>query len=117
VSRKGSDTSEHGSERRLAAGYRIEDPAWRGAHLVGVRPPAGADLGDIATRLAAARVHVSMRGTSIRVSPHLYNTAEDMQAIATIDRHCRLIKGQVFLWKDDQTWEALWDVDGAITPA
>ena len=64
-----------------AAGYRIEDPAWRGAHLVGVRPPAGADLGDIATRLAAARVHVSMRGTSIRVSPHLYNTAEDMQAL------------------------------------
>lgn len=43
-------------------------------------------------------------------------TEDDMQAIAGIDRNCRLIKGQVFLWKDDQTWEALWDVEGTITP-
>ena len=35
-----------------------------------------------------------------------------MSAIAAIDRNCRLIKGQVFLWKDDQSWEDLWDVDG-----
>ena len=41
-------------------------------------------------------------------------TAEDMAAIAGIDRNCRLIKGQVFLWKQDQTWEDLWDLDGAI---
>jgi alcohol dehydrogenase (NADP+) len=44
-------------------------------------------------------------------------TDEDMAAIAGIDRNCRLIKGQVFLWKDGQTWEALWDLDGVITPA
>jgi diketogulonate reductase-like aldo/keto reductase len=42
-------------------------------------------------------------------------TAEDMNAIARIDRNCRLIKGQVFLWKDDQPWEDLWDVKGEIT--
>jgi diketogulonate reductase-like aldo/keto reductase len=41
---------------------------------------------------------------------------EDMQAIAGIDRNCRLIKGQVFLWKDGQSWEDLWDVHGEITP-
>ncbi len=29
-------------------------------------------------------------------------TAEEMQAIAAIDKNCRLIKGQVFLWKDGQ---------------
>jgi alcohol dehydrogenase (NADP+) len=43
-------------------------------------------------------------------------TDADMQAIAGIDKDCRLIKGQVFLWKDDQTWEDLWDVSGEITP-
>jgi diketogulonate reductase-like aldo/keto reductase len=43
-------------------------------------------------------------------------TDEEMKAIAAIDRNCRLIKGQVFLWKDEQTWEALWDLDGEITP-
>jgi len=42
--------------------------------------------------------------------------AEDMRAIAAIDRNCRLIKGQVFLWKDGQSWEDLWDVTGEITP-
>ena len=42
---------------------------------------------------------------------------EEMQAIAKIDRNCRLIKGQVFLWKAGQSWDALWDVSGEITPA
>jgi diketogulonate reductase-like aldo/keto reductase len=41
-------------------------------------------------------------------------TAEDMRAIAAIDRGCRLIKGQVFLWKENQSWEDLWDVNGVI---
>ncbi len=43
-------------------------------------------------------------------------TEEDMQAIAGIDRNCRLIKGQVFLWKAGQSWEDLWDMNGEITP-
>jgi alcohol dehydrogenase (NADP+) len=41
---------------------------------------------------------------------------EEMQAIAAIDRNCRMIKGQVFLWKENQSWEDLWDVNGVITP-
>ena len=43
-------------------------------------------------------------------------TDDEMARIATIDRNCRLIKGQVFLWKEGQTWEDLWDLDGEITP-
>jgi diketogulonate reductase-like aldo/keto reductase len=43
-------------------------------------------------------------------------TAAEMEQIAGIDHNCRLIKGQVFLWKDGQTWEDLWDVNGEITP-
>ena len=43
-------------------------------------------------------------------------TGEEMRSIAAIDRNCRLIKGQVFLWKEGQTWEDLWDVNGEITP-
>jgi alcohol dehydrogenase (NADP+) len=42
---------------------------------------------------------------------------EDMSAIEQLDRNCRLIKGQVFLWKDHQSWEDLWDIDGVVTPA
>jgi diketogulonate reductase-like aldo/keto reductase len=43
-------------------------------------------------------------------------TEPEMQEIAGIDRNCRLIKGQVFLWKDGQTWEDLWDINGEIPP-
>ena len=43
-------------------------------------------------------------------------TAADMREISKIDKNCRLIKGQVFLWKDNQTWEDLWDINGEITP-
>jgi alcohol dehydrogenase (NADP+) len=41
---------------------------------------------------------------------------EEIRAIAAIDRNCRLVKGQVFLWKEGQSWEALWDANGEITP-
>ena len=41
-------------------------------------------------------------------------TEADMQAIAAIDKNCRLIKGQVFLWKENQDWEDLWDIHGEI---
>jgi alcohol dehydrogenase (NADP+) len=43
-------------------------------------------------------------------------TDVEMKEIAGIDKNCRLIKGQVFLWKDGQTWEDLWDLNGEITP-
>jgi diketogulonate reductase-like aldo/keto reductase len=43
-------------------------------------------------------------------------TDEEMSRIAGIDRNCRLVKGQVFLWKPGQSWEDLWDVSGEITP-
>jgi len=48
------------------------------------------------------------------VAPPL--TDDEMREIAAIDRNCRLIKGQVFLWKEGQTWEDLWDIHGEITP-
>lgn len=41
-------------------------------------------------------------------------TEDDMKAIAGIDKNCRLIKGQVFLWPGAKSWEDLWDLDGKI---
>jgi diketogulonate reductase-like aldo/keto reductase len=35
--------------------------------------------------------------------------ADEMRALAEIDRNCRLIKGQVFLWEGAEDWHALWD--------
>ena len=41
-------------------------------------------------------------------------TGEDVRLISGIDRNCRLIKGQVFLWQGADSWEDLWDIDGGI---
>lgn len=41
-------------------------------------------------------------------------TDQEMEAIATEDRNCRLIKGQVFLWEGAGGWEDLWDPEGVI---
>lgn len=39
-------------------------------------------------------------------------TEGEMKEIEVIDKNCRWIKGQVFLWKDNQTWEDLWHLYG-----
>ncbi len=39
-------------------------------------------------------------------------TEEEMKAVEGIDRNCRLIKGQVFLWEHAKDWTDLWDIDG-----
>lgn len=44
-------------------------------------------------------------------------TVQDMQTIGELDRNCRLIKGQVFLWNGARSWEDLWDIDGVIPSA
>lgn len=41
-------------------------------------------------------------------------TPEEMEAMRGVERNCRLIKGQVFLWPGANTWLDLWDVDGTI---
>jgi alcohol dehydrogenase (NADP+) len=41
-------------------------------------------------------------------------TDEEMKEIESADKNCRLIKGQVFLWKGAKDWEDLWDINGEI---
>jgi alcohol dehydrogenase (NADP+) len=51
---------------------------------------------------------------NLEAAVNIHLTDEDMQDILKIDKNCRLIKGQVFLWKENQTWEDLWDLKGEI---
>ena len=41
-------------------------------------------------------------------------THEEFEKIKVIDKNCRLIKGQVFLWEGANSWKDLWDIDGNI---
>ncbi|MBL8136613.1 MAG: aminotransferase class V-fold PLP-dependent enzyme [Acidobacteria bacterium] len=68
-------------ERVRALGYTVEAPEYRGAHLFGLRAPAGTDITAVGERLRAQKVLVSLRGSALRVSPHVYNDARDIDAL------------------------------------
>jgi selenocysteine lyase/cysteine desulfurase len=52
----------------------------RARHMVGLRLGSAVPE-DLAARLARERVFVSVRGESVRVSPHLYNTERDVRRL------------------------------------
>jgi diketogulonate reductase-like aldo/keto reductase len=97
----------------------LEDPVLvQIAERLGVHPAViciqwAIQRGQIPIPFSITRSHY-LSNLSAAVSAPL--SGEDMQAIAAIDRNCRLIKGQVFLWKEGQSWEELWDLNGEITP-
>jgi hypothetical protein len=64
-----------------AKGYWVEDEAFRTHHLVGLRVPEGIDMNKIQTELTRCHVQVSIRGESIRISPHVYNDQTDIDAL------------------------------------
>jgi selenocysteine lyase/cysteine desulfurase len=57
----------------------------RAGHYLGLAFP-GPVPRDLPERLAAERVHVSLRGDSLRVTPHLYNTEEDVARLLRVLR-------------------------------
>jgi selenocysteine lyase/cysteine desulfurase len=70
-------------ERLRAAGFGVADEPLRAANLFGVVLPPGRDPRAIAAALKARRIHVSVRGSSVRVAPHVYNDAADLDRFAT----------------------------------
>ena len=52
----------------------------RARHMIGLKIGSAAPE-DLAARLAGERVFVSVRGDSVRVSPHLYNTEADVERL------------------------------------
>ena len=63
-------------------GFTVADDHERAANIFGLRAPAGLDQGELRGMLAARRIYVSIRGSAIRVSPHVYNDAGDLALLA-----------------------------------
>ncbi|MGM0579927.1 MAG: aminotransferase class V-fold PLP-dependent enzyme [Bacteroidota bacterium] len=58
------------------------------AHLYGIFLPENVVLSNLMQDLQNKNIHISARGNSIRVSPHVYNDANDINAlIEVLDRH------------------------------
>jgi selenocysteine lyase/cysteine desulfurase len=67
-----------------SVGWTSLPPGRRAGHLLGLRRQDGAAPSDVAGLLAAARVYVSVRGTSIRVAPHVYNSDADADRLLEV---------------------------------
>jgi selenocysteine lyase/cysteine desulfurase len=62
-------------------GWTIESEPWRAHHLFGIRVPETVDVNAVQAELIERNVAVSVRGNAVRISPNIYNTPEDIQAL------------------------------------
>lgn len=73
--------------RAARLGLGSAPPALRAGHFLGLRFPGGGLPAGLPAALAAEQVYVSVRGASMRVTPHLYNTDEDVDRLfAALER-------------------------------
>ena len=71
--------------QRARADFGIDSvPAkFRAGHYLGLRFQGGAPP-NLPSRLAAENVHVSVRGRAMRVTPHVWNTDEDVERLFAV---------------------------------
>jgi selenocysteine lyase/cysteine desulfurase len=69
-------------EQVRAMGLRVADEQHRAANIFGLHLPAGSDIDALRKQLAAQNIYVSVRGSALRVSPHVYNDAADFARLA-----------------------------------
>lgn len=64
-----------------AAGFQTDEADGRAAHIFGLRAPEGLDNAALKAELDRRDIYVSLRGDAVRVSPNVYNTPEDIDAL------------------------------------
>jgi selenocysteine lyase/cysteine desulfurase len=62
-------------------GFSVEEDEWRANHLFGLRMPEGLKLEALKAELEARQIFVSLRGSALRVSLHVYNNESDVEAL------------------------------------
>ena len=68
-------------EAAVSLGFSVERDEWRADHLFGLRMPGGLDLGALKAELESRKIYASLRGSALRVSPHVYNDESDVGAL------------------------------------
>ena len=62
-------------------GYQFETSDYRSSHLFGMRLPHDSSLSALQEALKQAKISVSVRGNSVRISPSVYNDAADLEKL------------------------------------
>jgi len=73
-----------GIRKLTEQGYWIENEAFRGHHLFGIRFPESKTALSFREAVAEKKISVSFRGDSMRVAPHVYNDAKDIDKLVAI---------------------------------
>lgn len=76
--------SEEAIEILREKDFIIGDLPFRASHLFGIRHEKNLNQETIRQSLTKSRVYVSVRGDAIRVSPHVYNNADDLRKLAKV---------------------------------
>jgi len=61
--------------------YKIEEDEYRAPHMFGARVPLGTEMKSVREALQSRNIHVSVRGSAIRISPNVYNDESDIEAL------------------------------------
>lgn len=82
-----SANNKYLAEQLGALGLTCSDEAERGPHYLGpCLPDRTPD--DLTEKLKSEQIHVSKRGTTLRITPHLYNTKDDSERLLdALKRH------------------------------
>jgi selenocysteine lyase/cysteine desulfurase len=81
-----ADLTADALDEAASLGFSVEEPRWRAAHLFGLRMPAGIDLAGLKASLERRKVVASLRGSALRLSPNVYNTPSDVDALLEVLR-------------------------------
>jgi selenocysteine lyase/cysteine desulfurase len=73
-------------EEAQALGFKVEDEPYRVGHIFGIRMPTGVELSVVSRLMEEEGVSASLRGSALRVSPHLYNDEGDVAALLRVLR-------------------------------
>lgn len=79
-----SSISENAISELNSLGFLIEEKAYRGNHLLGISLPNSIDNQKLTEKLTEKKIIISNRGVAIRVSPHVYNSEEEMMALVEV---------------------------------
>ena len=65
-------------------GLEVEDEDWRAGHILGIQIPRSVERQHLTKALEKHRISASLRGNSLRISPHIYNNLDDTEALVEV---------------------------------
>ena len=73
-------TTDYIAEKASSMGLIVPPKKQRAEHMTGITLPSGIPE-NLPSKLSSEQIYISIRGDSIRIAPHLYNTEEDIDRL------------------------------------